>query len=91
MWNPFTKLKEKRIKKNEALYDEAFTDGVNAASARYCSMVYLAEDKGFIKADNDFSTVVNVLNYVLDNHYDEIKSEVDKILRDLNNMCNSNE
>ena len=91
MWNPFTKLKEKRIKENAALYNEAFTDGVNAASAKYCSMVYFAEDKGFIKADNGFSTVVDVLNYVLDNHYDEIKTESDKFLKDLNNMRDSNE
>lgn len=91
MWNPFTKLKEKRIKKNKALYDEAFMDGVNAASAKYCSMVYFAENKGFIKADNGFSAVVDVLSYVLDNHYDEIKSESDKFLKDLNNMHDSNE
>lgn len=91
MWNPFTKLKEKRIKENVALYNEAFMDGVGAAIARCSCLLCLAEDKGFIKADNGFSTVASALNYVLDNHYDEIKSESDKFLKDLNNMHDSNE
>lgn len=90
MWNPFTKLKKKRIK-NAALYDEAFIHGVDVAIARCCSLVYLAEDKGFIKADNGFSTVASAFNYVFDNHYGEIKSESDKFLKDLNNMHDSNE
>jgi hypothetical protein len=89
MWNPFTKLKEKRIKKNEALYDEAYTDGANAVIARHCAMIYLAEDKGFIKADNGFSTVYSALNYVLDNHYNEFRSESDKFLKMI--MHNINE